>query len=402
MEEIVDTLNNTAVACEDIIHNDIENQMDALKKQIVSLKNIINEKDKQLSTVLNQMNGVISNVDPFIEYMMSESDSQERSEVLAAINEEKSMEYKLDSLFKLIILDYMKMKSDNDIMDRLRSRLYNHVEFLNQLAQSTQLQEVVLGNDENGKCELSNQTRRFLIEQSEITTKMLNEFKTEINEDSMSKIEKVFLNKIDVSNRAVKIGKTIGRCNLKVDELGDLLVQEATITSLYNKYTNNLKNEIGKLKKFNLLREEQIKQNDIEFNEKAEDVFRKLCKAVGTEDEYSQEKFFELTRAIADDCLKARNKVGLKIGGFSAYVEKSDRALRKLSMRLEQAQTLLQKQSECNNLNVWSVWAKQLYVALIGFGASDSEENMRVTIENAALSAIGHAKHRHLIQKFNA
>ena len=392
IEEIAGNLNNTADICEDIIQNDKRGQMEALQRQIESLNNTISHKTNQINQLLAEIEGAKGKIQPFVEFLLSESKNEDRNELLNTIQSENNLEEKLDSLFKLIFIDYNHSKMDKDVIKRMKTQLYGHVELLTHLNVSKEYQEKFFDTDKEGNVCLSEETKNILNEQAKHTTELLNAIKAEeAEQEKISTIESVFANDFNGDSRVQQIQDFLAGKKVKVSEMKDLLIQETTITSILSKYTNNLIVCLTEME--NNRQKDELHMS--EYEKKVKEVFEKLCNSLGTQSDYSFDQFLELTQALANDCLKARTKVGLKIGGFTAYLEKSDKALLKLAKKLEQAQNLLQRQTEelekikNNATNEWSKWGRNLYIALLGFGEKADEETIRLTIETAALTSVG-------------
>ena len=392
IEEIAGNLNNTADICEDIIQNDKRGQMEALQRQIESLNNTISHKTDQINQLLAEMEGAKGKIQQFVDFLLSESKNEDRNELLSTIQSENNIEDKLDLLFKLVFIDYNHSKNDKDVISRMRTQLYGHVELLTHLNESKEYQEKFFNTDNEGNVCLSDETKNILNEQARHTTELLNSIKTEeAEQEKIGTIESVFANDFDGDSRVQQIKDFLAGTKVKAGEMIDLLIQETTITSILSKYIDNLIVCMTEME--NDRQKDELHKSECEKRIKA--VFEKLCDSLGTQSDYSFDQFLELTQALANDCLKARTKVGLKIGGFTAYLEKSDKALLKLAKKLEQAQNLLQRQTEelekskNNATNEWSKWGRNLYIALLGFGERADEETIRLTIETAALTSVG-------------
>ena len=396
IEEIAGTLNTTENVCEDIIANDKNGQYEALKQQISSLNGIVAEKDKQIKYLLKQVEGVKSNITQFVEFLMNESDSKDRDTLLTTIHEEKDMNEQLESLFKLIIIDYSNANEDQKIIHRMKNQLYSHLELLSKLIDSQDYQDMFLTTNNEDQPQLTEETRNIMINQAKHTSELLNKMKNNDADDNQSEddigVSNIFERGFDATKRVRNIQKLLSNSILTPDEIRDMIIQEATITSLFSKYIDNVLQKVAYLEDINTSQTNNEKKNKAILEEKAKHVFESLCEALSTKESFSMEKLFELTQILSDDCIAARNKIGLKVGGFSVFVDKTDRAINKLANKLEQTQKLLERQTSeltTKTNDKWAKWAKHLYTALLGFGSSTDDESMRIAIETAALTSVG-------------
>ncbi|EAX95596.1 hypothetical protein TVAG_459450 [Trichomonas vaginalis G3] len=396
---LADDLNATADICDDIITTNQKDQLDALKKTIQTLKNIIEQKDKLISTLKGNIDIIEQNTNNFMSELLENSKDEERNELLNNLLEEPDYNVKYSSLYQLLNIDYACSKKDKDVISRLRSQLFGHALLLVRISTHSEYRNLLLMDDYQENEEITAQTKDILFEMAQRTESLVSKVSDEeVEALPYGSIANVLGCEINLEERAEVMKELLATDTLDPNELKDMLLQETVITSILTNYSNKIietMEELEEAKKDQLI---GFKNRDTEVKDILEPVYLKLCKAFGQNNmEFSFDSFIDKSEQLADNLILARERTGIDNGLFTDYVDLTDRAIYKLSKKLKETQTILKRQtsnlSKCGNEGVWQKWARSLYAGLMGFENNPANDiDLRVAIEEACLTSVGNRK----------
>lgn len=398
---LADDLNATADICDNIITTDQKDQLGALSQTIEYLQSVIQQKDKIITDLKNNIDVIEENTNNFLSFLLENSDDEERTELINNLQEEVNYEAKYSSLFQLLNIDYTSIKKDKDVIERLRAQLFGHALLLVRISTQAEYRNLLLMDEMPENAEINSQTKDIIFEMAQRTDNLIRQVsRSEVNPTPYGSIANVLGCEIDLNERITVIKEFLEQEDIEKKELQDMLLQEATITSILTNYSNQLIEKMGELAANNKDQLKGFKHRDMEMKQALQPVFDKLCKAFGQNNlEFSFESLIDKSEQLADDLIMARERAGIAEGLFTNYVDLCDRAIYKLSKRLKVTQRLLSRQTEqiakgaSGNEGVWVKWAQNLYAGLMGFeNKPPNDVDLRVAIEEACLTSVGNRK----------
>lgn len=397
LKKVTDDIYGDENSCESFLEREQRAQIEDLQQQIHSLKSSLLQKENEIKKLQFDYARYIKFTDKKIEKLRKDSDlSYEQKVSLEHIHDIDDNFRRFESLLDFLDFKPKKVES-SEVIERLRSQLQGHVDFLTRLATMPEFQHNFLISDISGSTFLKNSTKEILLEQCRRTTRLLYEVSNGTpNKLLFGDFADILFGKLNLEHRAERISKVLHDQPVDIEEIKGFFVQEAVITAILSKKIEKLDQRL-----YNIIKESNDavthakKYNTVELERNTIDS---LFNALNYENVLEKEhvNYNRLIQELCEDVIKAKKEIGDDIM-ISMYITKTNRTIQDLDKKLSQSHLLLEKQAEilqkrnnCDTNAEWESWARRLYAGLMGLNMNPNNvQDLRIAIEEAAITTLG-------------
>lgn len=343
-QDIMDQVGGINSECNDIIEKFQNEQLDALRIEVDSLRQQ-NERQKQLITQLKNAETELrlinenmkTSIDKFKQCI--DSKNNEYFKMLADIENNESLPTKIDSFIEFIKFYYNNIKEKDKLTG---SSIQDYIQLLLKVANKCNLDSNITNSNEE-ESQVPCDSLKVLLDEVKNTSQLLQD-----KERNFLYNVSDFLDlKVDNQKRIKLTKKILSNKNISYEEMKLLYIQEISITIALKKFANKC---INTIKESNFEKSKLISLHSL---------LSKLLKKGNSQ--YSLPSLIKMVNQLSSTYVEYENN---KKGDLKNNREVDDSS------------------------KDWQKWAKSLFYAITGEN-SNSFEDIKITIEEASLAATG-------------